>query len=161
MISVVCVYNNLEILENRLLNSLELQNTRYDVITVDNRRARFAGAASALNHGAATARGSWVLFVHQDVALLSPDWLARAEETLERDSPTGWVGSAGRDARGRLKCFMLDRAALLGYPFDALTEVQTLDECLLIHRRLPRSEEHTSELQSLRHLVCRLLLEKK
>src|SRR5205814_6446129 len=27
--------------------------------------------------------------------------------------------------------------------------------------RLPRSEEHTSELQSLRHLVCRLLLEKK
>src|SRR5205814_2763055 len=27
--------------------------------------------------------------------------------------------------------------------------------------RLLRSEEHTSELQSLRHLVCRLLLEKK
>src|ERR1039458_3416434 len=27
--------------------------------------------------------------------------------------------------------------------------------------RLDRSEEHTSELQSLRHLVCRLLLEKK
>src|SRR5205814_7317173 len=26
---------------------------------------------------------------------------------------------------------------------------------------LQRSEEHTSELQSLRHLVCRLLLEKK
>src|SRR5262245_62275416 len=28
-------------------------------------------------------------------------------------------------------------------------------------RRRSRSEEHTSELQSLRHLVCRLLLEKK
>src|SRR5438045_6140273 len=28
-------------------------------------------------------------------------------------------------------------------------------------RRIARSEEHTSELQSLRHLVCRLLLEKK
>src|SRR5262245_63889028 len=28
-------------------------------------------------------------------------------------------------------------------------------------RREARSEEHTSELQSLRHLVCRLLLEKK
>src|SRR2546425_5411983 len=27
--------------------------------------------------------------------------------------------------------------------------------------RLPRSEEHTSELQSLAYLVCRLLLEKK
>src|SRR5258705_656011 len=29
------------------------------------------------------------------------------------------------------------------------------------HDRRLRSEEHTSELQSLRHLVCRLLLEKK
>src|SRR5258708_29998525 len=28
-------------------------------------------------------------------------------------------------------------------------------------RRAPRSEEHTSELQSPDHLVCRLLLEKK
>src|SRR5262245_64669661 len=28
-------------------------------------------------------------------------------------------------------------------------------------RNMLRSEEHTSELQSLRHLVCRLLLEKK
>src|SRR2546425_13097486 len=28
-------------------------------------------------------------------------------------------------------------------------------------RRGPRSEEHTSELQSLAYLVCRLLLEKK
>src|ERR1035438_10772465 len=28
-------------------------------------------------------------------------------------------------------------------------------------RNIDRSEEHTSELQSLRHLVCRLLLEKK
>src|SRR5947199_4651800 len=34
-------------------------------------------------------------------------------------------------------------------PFDA------------VFRNLTRSEEHTSELQSLRHLVCRLLLEKK
>src|SRR5205814_2386752 len=45
----------------------------------------------------------------------------------------------------------------------------TLDRCvelIALQFRLPghfspRSEEHTSELQSLRHLVCRLLLEKK
>src|SRR2546425_8927756 len=30
-----------------------------------------------------------------------------------------------------------------------------------VRRVLPRSEEHTSELQSLAYLVCRLLLEKK
>src|SRR5205814_7570739 len=31
---------------------------------------------------------------------------------------------------------------------------------ILFERFILRSEEHTSELQSLRHLVCRLLLEK-
>src|SRR5215472_12462836 len=36
-----------------------------------------------------------------------------------------------------------------------LVEFEDVDE------RRRRSEEHTSELQSLRHLVCRLLLEKK
>src|SRR5437870_10806290 len=30
-----------------------------------------------------------------------------------------------------------------------------------VHNQKPRSEEHTSELQSRGHLVCRLLLEKK
>src|SRR5438045_5841391 len=35
------------------------------------------------------------------------------------------------------------------------------DRLLSPHCCSPRSEEHTSELQSLRHLVCRLLLEKK
>src|SRR5437899_7746384 len=35
------------------------------------------------------------------------------------------------------------------------------DSMGLLLRDLSRSEEHTSELQSLRHLVCRLLLEKK
>src|SRR2546422_7061700 len=34
-------------------------------------------------------------------------------------------------------------------------------EAVCDQRRLERSEEHTSELQSRLHLVCRLLLEKK
>src|ERR1039458_10565099 len=34
-------------------------------------------------------------------------------------------------------------------------------ELILLGEHVDRSEEHTSELQSLRHLVCRLLLEKK
>src|SRR5258705_3020833 len=39
------------------------------------------------------------------------------------------------------------------------SELQSLRH--LVCRLLLGSEEHTSELQSLRHLVCRLLLEKK
>src|SRR5690625_5692612 len=38
-----------------------------------------------------------------------------------------------------------DRASVISFPRDSLVQ-------------LPRSEEHTSELQSRGHLVCRLLL---
>src|SRR5438552_13839012 len=45
------------------------------------------------------------------------------------------------------------------YPF--LFEVRTPDAIALDWKATERSEEHTSELQSPDHLVCRLLLEKK
>src|SRR3712207_7133859 len=45
-------------------------------------------------------------------------------------------------------------------PADAFVVLD--DQYLARHRHsLPRSEEHTSELQSRQYLVCRLLLEKK
>src|SRR5690625_6806724 len=57
----------------------------------------------------------------------------------------------------------------LRLPFAAEDPTQSRlgDACLVGHRALrepsagARSEEHTSELQSRGHLVCRLLLEKK
>src|SRR5258705_4890820 len=51
-----------------------------------------------------------------------------------------------------------------GWGIAGTPSIRYSDE-VAISRRPPhsiyRSEEHTSELQSLRHLVCRLLLEKK
>src|SRR5262245_65321346 len=48
---------------------------------------------------------------------------------------------------------------------DAAPRVEALavrdGKIVAVGPRAQRSEEHTSELQSLRHLVCRLLLEKK
>src|SRR5262245_62179211 len=46
---------------------------------------------------------------------------------------------------------------------QSLAIIEYLDETHPEPRLIPkdRSEEHTSELQSLRHIVCRLLLEKK
>src|ERR1035441_10767152 len=43
--------------------------------------------------------------------------------------------------------------------FEKLSK--SLRSSAVFGRTASRSEEHTSELQSLRHLVCRLLLEKK
>src|SRR5262245_62419443 len=53
-------------------------------------------------------------------------------------------------------------AARLTMKFAALAAASTRPHQgrLLSQRGDERSEEHTSELQSLRHLVCRLLLEK-
>src|SRR5205814_9798288 len=47
------------------------------------------------------------------------------------------------------------------YPRATQTFPNSSNTAATPHTHPPRSEEHTSELQSLRHLVCRLLLEKK
>src|SRR5258708_15586640 len=57
-----------------------------------------------------------------------------------------------------LFCTAESDLARLKAPFNALGEVIT---CKRLDVAPPRSEEHTSELQSPDHLVCRLLLEKK
>src|SRR2546422_2406926 len=49
-------------------------------------------------------------------------------------------------------------------PLDHVDTIVTLcaeEVCPVVPARVQRSEEHTSELQSRLHLVCRLLLEKK
>src|SRR5436853_4195563 len=64
-------------------------------------------------------------------------------------------------------CHVLVRMPLSAPKHDPRTQRQRLrglPPTLPPHQLLTlgvRSEEHTSELQSLRHLVCRLLLEKK
>src|SRR5205814_10194039 len=48
-----------------------------------------------------------------------------------------------------------------GFEIRSKTERGCVTVLLSLNPTSERSEEHTSELQSLRHLVCRLLLEKK
>src|SRR5262245_19897516 len=77
---------------------------------------------------------------------------------------------AGRHLKAGLELAVADVNGLGGvggHPLELLIRdtgagpaeaVAIVDE---LHEDGVRSEEHTSELQSLRHLVCRLLLEKK
>src|SRR5205814_2490725 len=62
----------------------------------------------------------------------------------------GGMGSLGGAAIGALAVGLADNFGKALFP-----------EVSYFTLYAPRSEEHTSELQSLRHLVCRLLLEKK
>src|SRR5438045_5511554 len=65
-----------------------------------------------------------------------------------------WMADAWRQSTGRLPWVC---RVPLGSADAACSELRYAKE----HGGCGRSEEHTSELQSLRHLVCRLLLEKK
>src|SRR5437899_8935341 len=53
------------------------------------------------------------------------------------------------------------RARVMALPGEFAMRIFCNPRTLLLSLLVLRSEEHTSELQSLRHLVCRLLLEKK
>src|SRR5205814_10706253 len=63
--------------------------------------------------------------------------------------------TTGLDQVGVGKTVNMSRTGVLFTTAIRLTTGQPLELAI------SRSEEHTSELQSLRHLVCRLLLEKK
>src|SRR5690625_6804520 len=62
--------------------------------------------------------------------------------------PGGWYGEQRMSRIEALRAFTID-AAYAAHQEEILGTLE------------PRSEEHTSELQSRGHLVCRLLLEKK
>src|SRR5262245_64287936 len=61
-----------------------------------------------------------------------------------------WIDPRSLDDSSR----WLHSSLLVGYKYHVHAKATVI-------RCRHRSEEHTSELQSLRHLVCRLLLEKK
>src|SRR5262245_62928109 len=67
---------------------------------------------------------------------------------------SGWWIEDGKLA------FPVEEVTIAGNFRDMLRGIEMIGDDLRYRGRL-RSEEHTSELQSLRHLVCRLLLEKK
>src|SRR5262249_62376373 len=67
--------------------------------------------------------------------------------------------------RSQLAQFFLDAVGAEGALVERFLDVPGGDQVPVVLARpvggFPRSEEHTSELQSLTNLVCRLLLEKK
>src|SRR2546425_6722002 len=67
-----------------------------------------------------------------------------------------------RLAEGEQARLKLEQESAAGRKKHQETELALAQECAEARGRLQeRSEEHTSELQSLAYLVCRLLLEKK
>src|SRR5437899_8436619 len=94
---------------------------------------------------------------HEDFAHLTGDGSVAREIWGQEHSikaETFRSNSRHRRTDSKLSCF-------IGSGADNGATTPPSDDDRLAAQLSARSEEHTSELQSLRHLVCRLLLEKK
>jgi len=137
VISVVCVYNDREVVEAYLLKGVKAQTANCDIILVDNTDKHFKAAAQALNYGGRRARGNYIMFVHQDVILKSNSFLHLIETTLEQLPSLGVAGAAGctEGLVGTLSNISHGTPptpAGTGGTVAIPTRVQTLDECLII-----------------------------
>jgi hypothetical protein len=141
MISIVCVYNDMDLLNGCLMKCLTNQSTKYELILVDNTRSKFYSAAQALNHGGRKANSKYIMFVHQDIDLSSDRWLDDAEHLLDRIPDLGIAGVAGMSEFGRtnkeqgrniIKHGDPPQVWSWGNPILVPEVVQTLDECLVI-----------------------------
>src|SRR3989449_6037866 len=101
-------------------------------------------------------------------------WLLKTEpsaysyDRLERDAGAVWDGVKNPVALKNLRAMQPGDAALIYHTGDEKAAVGVAEIVTAAYAdpkardpKLVRSEEHTSELQSRLHLVCRLLLEKK
>ncbi len=140
-ISVICVYNNRDKLDRYLIRSLQGQDAPFELLAVDNTRGRYPSAAAILNKTAKKSRCEYLMFVHQDVALMSDTWLRDAHTAVRRLSDLGAAGVAGNGRKGGVKSVIHGNP-----PFRKLrkkprtpVQVQTLDGCLMI---VPREVFH-------------------
>jgi hypothetical protein len=139
MISIVCVYNDKEVLDKYLLKSLTTQSVEYELILVENIKENFKSASEALNHGANKAKGDYLMFVHQDVDLKSNRWLEYIEKAMNTLNNCGIAGVAGiPENEFKIKSNIENGIppTSVGEKIKVPTKVQTVDECLVI---IPKS----------------------
>lgn len=136
MITVICIYNHKNILEECLINSLNNQTIKYESIFIDNSNNKYSSAAKALNHNVKKAHGEYLMFVHQDIVIEEKDWLERVESTLNNLNNVGVMGVAGSKEYD-VGIFSnirhgVNKIYAGNHRINELTKVQTVDECLFI-----------------------------
>ena len=141
MFSIVCVHNDERLLKSYLLKCLKDQTASYELILEDNTKSLFSSAAQALNLGGKKASSKYIMFVHQDIDLLSDRWLEDAERWLDMIPDLGIAGVAGMSELGRtnkergrniIKHGVPPQMWSWGNTISMPEVVQTLDECLVI-----------------------------
>ncbi len=137
MISIVCVYNNKNILADFLQKSLQAQTVQHELIALDNTAGAFRSAAQALNYGAFQAQSdsNYIMFAHQDIDFCSPAFLEETEMMLDAIPVLGIAGVAGITAEGKKVISNIRHGippVAAGRKIETYASVMTVDECCTI-----------------------------
>lgn len=141
MFSIICIYNNPDILKSWLAPELCSQKANHEKFFIDNTNNRFTSAAETFNKAIALTHGEYIMFIHQDVRFEDENWLERAESYIKKLPDAGVVGVAGLSETGKNPSERGRNFIKWGNPpeewgwsnaIQSPAEVQTLDECLFI-----------------------------
>lgn len=135
MMSIICVYNNKEILDKYLLESLKKQEADYELILIDNRKNQYNSAASALNYGAKKATGEYFVFTHQDINFTDSNWIKNTINQIKKLDNIGIIGVAGKTVDSAVRSNIkqgIEPKDVTPFKLDKTEQASTLDECLFI-----------------------------
>ena len=141
LISIICVSNNSECLNDFLLKGLKNQTEKYELIVLDNQNKEFSSAANALNEGARRASSDWLVFSHQDILMESDDVLTVVKKCFKEG--LSFFGSSGVK---KFTAKMISNvwtskhdpklfANSNNIRIDRPVKVETLDECFICMTR--------------------------
>jgi len=139
LFSIICVFNNENTLNEYLLPGLEHQSLQHEKIFINNSMGIYPSAAIAYNKAAEMAKGSFLIFIHQDCYLSSETFLEQCRYYISELSDMGIAGVAGKRPENRYvisNIFHGSPPGRAGHTITSPEVVQTLDECLII---IPKS----------------------
>ena len=129
-VSVICCYNDKEVLTNMLEHSLNNQNVDVEQIFINNTDNKYSSAAAALNHGASISNGDILCFVHQDIELIDNETIMKIIYYIEHNDDC-ILGLAGKAEDNYLYTNMKqgrDHQYAGEKQIDSLKQGQILDE---------------------------------
>ena len=134
---VACCANDIKMMEEMLLPSLEMQNAEIDKLIIDNSKGKYKSAAEAYNKEIKNKECDIIIFAHQDFGFKSSNSIEKIISIFE-DNEKILLGLAGMDLDGvvysNLK-YKNEEFITNNRVNTKLKKVVSLDECFFAIRK--------------------------
>ena len=147
VLSLILIVNKRTIYD-KFLESLETQiDVDYEIICIDNYKNQYDSARKAYDDAARKASGKYLIFLHPDIRFGNPKALYDIVAYLEKLNDFGVVGVAGcpQELKKGKRVILSSMThgveqRRVGYLIKDIVEVQTVDECLFVVKRMGYDE---------------------